>query len=89
MWFEYFYIIFLATSSLSINYLVATAYLYWEKSRSVNSIIICNSDLCHIGRRLCAELLLGVSLQRGSLRYLLQWADLALTAPDRTVPLHL
>ncbi|XP_063888404.1 probable E3 ubiquitin-protein ligase HERC1 isoform X2 [Scylla paramamosain] len=32
------------------------------------------------GRKLSAELLLGLSLQRGSLRYLLEWVHMALTA---------
>lgn len=33
-----------------------------------------------LGRKLSAELLLGLSLQRGSLRYLLEWVNMALTA---------
>ena len=33
-----------------------------------------------IGRQLCAELLLGLSLQRGSLRHLLQWVHMAIEA---------
>ncbi|XP_068210388.1 probable E3 ubiquitin-protein ligase HERC1 [Palaemon carinicauda] len=33
-----------------------------------------------IGRKLSAELLLGLSLQRGSLRYLLEWVHMALSA---------
>lgn len=32
------------------------------------------------GRKLSAELLLGLSLQRGSLRYLLEWVHMALSA---------
>ena len=36
--------------------------------------------VCVSGRKLSAELLLGLSLQRGSLRYLLEWVHMALTA---------
>ena len=32
------------------------------------------------GRQLCAELLLGLNLQRGSLRHLLEWVYMAITA---------
>ncbi|KAF2345923.1 Regulator of chromosome condensation RCC1 [Trinorchestia longiramus] len=38
-----------------------------------------SSNADETGRRLSAELLLGVALQRGSLRYLLHWVHLALT----------
>lgn len=43
-------------------------------------------DHFYVGRKLSAELLLGLSLQRGSLRYLLEWVHMALTAATTAAP---
>ncbi|TUG88269.1 putative E3 ubiquitin-protein ligase HERC1 [Bagarius yarrelli] len=42
--------------------------------------IACQSGADVVGRRLACELLLGLAAQRGSLRYLLEWVEMALGA---------
>uniref|UniRef100_A0A8D2LRJ6 HECT-type E3 ubiquitin transferase n=1 Tax=Varanus komodoensis TaxID=61221 RepID=A0A8D2LRJ6_VARKO len=46
----------------------------------LKGVTIPNSGADTLGRRLASELLLGLAAQRGSLRYLLEWIEMALSA---------
>lgn len=46
----------------------------------LKGVTIPNSGVDILGRRLASELLLGLAAQRGSLRYLLEWIEMALGA---------
>ncbi|XP_053490210.1 probable E3 ubiquitin-protein ligase HERC1 isoform X6 [Ictalurus furcatus] len=46
----------------------------------LKGVIACQSGADVVGRRLACELLLGLAAQRGSLRYLLEWVEMALAA---------
>ncbi|OXB82040.1 UNVERIFIED_CONTAM: hypothetical protein H355_004123 [Colinus virginianus] len=46
----------------------------------LKGVTIPNSGADTLGRRLASELLLGLAAQRGSLRYLLEWIEMALNA---------
>ncbi|XP_016421585.1 probable E3 ubiquitin-protein ligase HERC1 [Sinocyclocheilus rhinocerous] len=46
----------------------------------LKGVTMCNSGADVVGRRLACELLLGLAAQRGSLRYLLEWVEMALAA---------
>nr|XP_033775643.1 probable E3 ubiquitin-protein ligase HERC1 isoform X2 [Geotrypetes seraphini] len=46
----------------------------------LKGVTVPNSGADNLGRRLASELLLGLAAQRGSLRYLLEWIEMALAA---------
>ncbi|XP_041442593.1 probable E3 ubiquitin-protein ligase HERC1 isoform X2 [Xenopus laevis] len=46
----------------------------------LKGVTVLNSGADTLGRRLASELLLGLASQRGSLRYLLEWIEMALAA---------
>ncbi|XP_032830981.2 putative E3 ubiquitin-protein ligase HERC1 isoform X4 [Petromyzon marinus] len=52
----------------------------------LKGVTMASSGADVLGRRLACELLLGLAAQRGSLRYLLEWIEMALAASGGKVP---